>query len=319
MKPPLNDGKDKMETRGTKAMVAMEKTIENERSSNRERKMALIQDVDKLKRKLRLEENVHRVLERAFTRPLGSLPRLPPYLPPHASEQETTAHQTGTAIINPRRGVAKEKPLFYSSLKDKQSLEKKMAKFITTVKKSVIKQELDDVYADHLKLQKELLSSSSSLDDKESEDIVKCLCRIFMRIVLHLHAERKCDPYGIFSESEVRDIGAYNSLCESKASNVDIDQTGSVVFQIHRLKRYNILYICLLRKYSKNQKHCWLLGPLIELILAASHVEMSGSLSALLSGLLMTDLLKQCLHQLNACAVSGYNKSGWPAAKRNYN
>ncbi|XP_027908439.1 uncharacterized protein LOC114167533 [Vigna unguiculata] len=74
---------DKMETRGTKAMVAMEKTIENERSSNRERKMALIQDVDKLKRKLRLEENVHRVLERAFTRPLGSLPRLPPYLPPH--------------------------------------------------------------------------------------------------------------------------------------------------------------------------------------------------------------------------------------------
>jgi len=70
-----------------------------------------------------------------------------------ASEQETTAHQTGTAIINPRRGVAKEKPLFYSSLKDKQSLEKKMAKFITTVKKSVIKQELDDVYADHLKLQ----------------------------------------------------------------------------------------------------------------------------------------------------------------------
>jgi len=41
--------------------------------------------VDKLKRKLRLEENVHRVLERAFTRPLGSLPRLPPYLPPHVS------------------------------------------------------------------------------------------------------------------------------------------------------------------------------------------------------------------------------------------
>ncbi|XP_022631436.1 uncharacterized protein LOC111240557 [Vigna radiata var. radiata] len=45
--------------------------------------MALIQDVDKLKRKLRLQENVHKVLERAFTRPLGSLPRLPPYLPPH--------------------------------------------------------------------------------------------------------------------------------------------------------------------------------------------------------------------------------------------
>jgi len=41
--------------------------------------------VDKLKRKLRHEENVHRALERAFTRPLGSLPRLPPYLPPYVS------------------------------------------------------------------------------------------------------------------------------------------------------------------------------------------------------------------------------------------
>ena len=41
--------------------------------------------VDKLKRKLRHEENVHRALERAFTRPLGALPRLPPYLPPYVS------------------------------------------------------------------------------------------------------------------------------------------------------------------------------------------------------------------------------------------
>ena len=37
--------------------------------------------VDKLRKKLRHEENVHRALERAFTRPLGALPRLPPYLP----------------------------------------------------------------------------------------------------------------------------------------------------------------------------------------------------------------------------------------------
>ncbi|MCI56546.1 hypothetical protein A2U01_0077797, partial [Trifolium medium] len=29
---------------------------------------------------------VHRVLERALTRPLGALPRLPPYLPPHTLE-----------------------------------------------------------------------------------------------------------------------------------------------------------------------------------------------------------------------------------------
>jgi hypothetical protein len=41
--------------------------------------------VDKLRKKLRHEENVHRALERAFTRPLGALPRLPPYLPSQVS------------------------------------------------------------------------------------------------------------------------------------------------------------------------------------------------------------------------------------------
>ncbi|KAK7291138.1 hypothetical protein RIF29_06048 [Crotalaria pallida] len=52
------------------------------KSSSRERKLVLQQDVDRLKKKLRHEENIHRALERAFNRPLGTLPRLPPYLPP---------------------------------------------------------------------------------------------------------------------------------------------------------------------------------------------------------------------------------------------
>ncbi|KAJ1397421.1 Tetrapyrrole biosynthesis, uroporphyrinogen III synthase [Sesbania bispinosa] len=42
-----------------------------------------VNDVDRLKKKLRHEENIHRALERAFNRPLGALPRLPPYLPPY--------------------------------------------------------------------------------------------------------------------------------------------------------------------------------------------------------------------------------------------
>ncbi|XVE94837.1 hypothetical protein REPUB_Repub02eG0044200 [Reevesia pubescens] len=42
--------------------------------------------VDKLKKKLRQEENIHRALERAINRPLGALPRLPPYLPPSTLE-----------------------------------------------------------------------------------------------------------------------------------------------------------------------------------------------------------------------------------------
>ncbi|KAL3525712.1 hypothetical protein ACH5RR_014084 [Cinchona calisaya] len=58
----------------------------NRRPSARERKLALLQDVDKLKKKLRHEENVHRALERACNRPLGALPRLPPYLPQYMLE-----------------------------------------------------------------------------------------------------------------------------------------------------------------------------------------------------------------------------------------
>ncbi|CAM8940906.1 unnamed protein product [Rhodiola kirilowii] len=86
--PPIpadnHDKKNKkMEMQGTgSGSPQPSKTAVNQRKESRERKMTLLQDVDKLKRKLRLEENVHRALERAFTRPLGVLPRLPPYLPP---------------------------------------------------------------------------------------------------------------------------------------------------------------------------------------------------------------------------------------------
>ncbi|CAF2146528.1 unnamed protein product [Brassica napus] len=72
--------KKKMESQGNG------KPLVNRRKANREKKMDLLQDVDKLKRKLRHEENVHRALERAFTRPLGALPRLPSYLPRHTLE-----------------------------------------------------------------------------------------------------------------------------------------------------------------------------------------------------------------------------------------
>ncbi|XP_022772835.1 uncharacterized protein LOC111315410 isoform X2 [Durio zibethinus] len=70
---------------GTKPTVAT-KVMKNRPASSEERKMALLQDVDKLKKKLRREENIHRALERAFNRPLGALPRLPPYLPPSTLE-----------------------------------------------------------------------------------------------------------------------------------------------------------------------------------------------------------------------------------------
>ncbi|KAF9687589.1 hypothetical protein SADUNF_Sadunf02G0109100 [Salix dunnii] len=76
MKAPMKLEKEKAEMQGSKPNVAKNRQI-----SSRERKMALQQDVDNLKKQLRHEENIHRALERAFSRPLGALPRLPPYLP----------------------------------------------------------------------------------------------------------------------------------------------------------------------------------------------------------------------------------------------
>ncbi|XVE70008.1 hypothetical protein DITRI_Ditri10aG0037200 [Diplodiscus trichospermus] len=84
-KVPGKHEKEKAEMQGTKPIVAT-KAMKNRRASSKDRKMALQQDVDKLKKKLRQEENIHRALERAFNRPLGALPRLPPYLPPPTLE-----------------------------------------------------------------------------------------------------------------------------------------------------------------------------------------------------------------------------------------
>ncbi|KAJ7966656.1 Ternary complex factor MIP1-like protein [Quillaja saponaria] len=85
MKPPMKHEKEKADMQGRKAEKAARST-NSRRASCRERKLALQQDVDKLKKKLRLEENTHRALRRAFNRPLGALPRLPPYLPPKTLE-----------------------------------------------------------------------------------------------------------------------------------------------------------------------------------------------------------------------------------------
>ncbi|XP_010526728.1 PREDICTED: uncharacterized protein LOC104804215 isoform X2 [Tarenaya hassleriana] len=75
-----------MESRGNVTGAVSSKSLDNRRRANMDRRMELLQDVDKLRRKLRQEENVHRALERAFTRPLGALPRLSPYLPPGTLE-----------------------------------------------------------------------------------------------------------------------------------------------------------------------------------------------------------------------------------------
>ncbi|KAA8547203.1 hypothetical protein F0562_003641 [Nyssa sinensis] len=115
MKAPLNPQKEKkMEAQGNK-LPGAEKTRTDRRRSSRERKLALLQDVDKLKKKLRHEENVHRALERAFKRPLGVLPRLPPYLPPYTLELlaevavlEEEVVRLEEQVVNFRQGLYEE-------------------------------------------------------------------------------------------------------------------------------------------------------------------------------------------------------------------
>ncbi|GMH04054.1 hypothetical protein Nepgr_005893 [Nepenthes gracilis] len=86
MRAPTKHKKAKVKMQ-SKIMEASDKlTTSIKRVSSRERKLALQKDVDNLKKQLRHEENVRRALERALTRPLGTLPRLPPYLPPYTLE-----------------------------------------------------------------------------------------------------------------------------------------------------------------------------------------------------------------------------------------
>ncbi|CAD6265171.1 unnamed protein product [Miscanthus lutarioriparius] len=89
--------------------------MKNRNQSRRDRKIALQQDVDKLRKKLRHEENVHRALERAFTRPLGALPRLPPFLPSQTLELlaevavlEEEVVRLEEQVVNFRQGLYRE-------------------------------------------------------------------------------------------------------------------------------------------------------------------------------------------------------------------
>uniref|UniRef100_A0A6N2MXX2 Ternary complex factor MIP1 leucine-zipper domain-containing protein n=1 Tax=Salix viminalis TaxID=40686 RepID=A0A6N2MXX2_SALVM len=69
MKAPMKLEKEKAEMQGGKPNVA-----KNRRISSRERKIALQQDVDNLKKQLRHEESIHRALEEGFQQTAGSSP-----------------------------------------------------------------------------------------------------------------------------------------------------------------------------------------------------------------------------------------------------
>ncbi|KAG7019314.1 hypothetical protein SDJN02_18274, partial [Cucurbita argyrosperma subsp. argyrosperma] len=259
----------------------------NRRRLNREKKMALLQDVDKLKKKLRHEENVHRALKRAFTRPLGALPRLPPYLPPstlellaevavleeevvwltervvnfqqnlyeeaayvssqrnvknfvNSSDQTRNAKQTSWKSNSP----SKENQFASCYVKDKPSPEKKATKIISPSKKTkmptehelaeksleILKLQLGSRLMDHERAQESSCGASDNVESKTSaneisEDIVKCLCSIFVQ---EGTPRDKC--------IKGNDIVSSRCLFTVEANPIYHNETVNTVPLIHRLK-----------------------------------------------------------------------------------
>lgn len=97
------------------------------------------------------------------------------------------------------------------------------------------------------------LETESSTANKISEDVVKCLSSIFLRlskskgktmesellssvISLAFKGDNEFrDPYGICSESR-RDIGPYKDLSVIEACSVDLKRKTNASFLINRLK-----------------------------------------------------------------------------------
>ncbi|KAG6495863.1 hypothetical protein ZIOFF_043692 [Zingiber officinale] len=183
----------------------------NRRQSRSEKKIALEQDVDKLKKKLRQEENVHRALERAFTRPLGALPRLPPYLPSQTlellaevavleeevvrlEEQRTPNKQSSSLDFSENQQGKENQWVSNFSRNPKQSPVKKVTKVRVAASENKHANALLLVQPECAVMDKkgvglilsdasdEVLLDKSSGPNKLSEDILKCLMNIFLSI-----------------------------------------------------------------------------------------------------------------------------------------
>ncbi|KAG7533057.1 Ternary complex factor MIP1 leucine-zipper [Arabidopsis thaliana x Arabidopsis arenosa] len=248
-------------------------------------------------------------MERAFNRPLGALPRLPPFLPPSILEllaevavmeeemvrlEEHIAHCrqelyqetafTSSLIVNlkcsadvPKHVQSKFKPAS-SNPRESESPRSREPRSVsesrrgkennlsaTSIKTPIKKMTI----LAHTQLNKSLearkleqeshrcrktnaeRSSHGGGDDpnKISEDLVKCLSNIFMRMSsIKRSAVTKSqendkdtafrDPYGICSSFSRRDIGPYKNFSDVEAASVNQNRTSSPSsFLIRQLKR----------------------------------------------------------------------------------
>ncbi|KAM0019237.1 putative ternary complex factor MIP1, leucine-zipper [Helianthus debilis subsp. tardiflorus] len=206
--------------RDSKKMVDVQMQIEFEKTntskgcSGKDRKMALQQDVENLKKRLTHEENVHRALERALTRPLGALPRRPPYLSPVTLELLAEVAVLEEEVVKLEEQVVQlrqnqyEEAIYMSffkknlenssdfqenhSTKDSKNTNPttnnhnfpnpkiQLGKMLS--KKSQIDHTSAEKYLDTRKLQFEKGFSGDGGPNKISESILKCLMFVFARM-----------------------------------------------------------------------------------------------------------------------------------------
>lgn len=283
----------KVEMQGRRKTCAQKANTTQRRSSG-DRKLALQQDVDKLKKKLRHEENVHRALERAINRPLGALPRLPPYLPPStlellaevavleeevvrleeqvvqcrqglyqeavsiSSSKKEIQHSTNSTVEHPVRNPMKDNSKSSEGKENKSCAnstrinDKKPQVVSSPVKKSPVKKRLDPLKTQvdcRVKIDQETAELRNCVDPNEktlecdnpnriSENIVKCLSSIILRMRIHDRCEESenYDPYTICSRFEKRDIGPYKHLFTVDASSINTNHKAFPPILLHRLK-----------------------------------------------------------------------------------
>ncbi|EOA13199.1 hypothetical protein CARUB_v10026224mg [Capsella rubella] len=279
----------------------------NRKAVNREKIISLQQDVEKLRKKLRLEENIHRAMERAFNRPLGALPRLPPFLPPPILEllaevavleeemvrlEEHIVHcrqelyqeaastsssiaklkcsadlpmhwerKSKSASSNARESESESKSAFSNvsdSLRGKENKlsanptirtpVKKMHIIHTQLNKSLDAQKLQECHTPRKSnAERRSYDGAKGCDpNKISEDLVKCLSNIFMRMSLVKKAAVTKsqenafikDPYGICTSFTRRDIGPYKNFKDVEATSVNRNRmsSSSSLFLYRQLK-----------------------------------------------------------------------------------
>ncbi|KAG8087404.1 hypothetical protein GUJ93_ZPchr0010g10864 [Zizania palustris] len=216
---------------------AAPKIITNRIQSRRDRKISLQQDVDKLRKKLRYEENVHRALERAFTRPLGALPRLPPYLPSLTLELlaevavlEEEVVRLEEKVADFRQGIYEEAAIISMAKTAYLSNTEQCANCSSLKRVSNVMQtprnpkENQSCVTNYFRDFRQMRSSDGQDEARSSSPSASGSCESSG------DGARAGDPYGVLESGSRDDIGPYKQFQAVGATSFDQNVFGSTAF-----------------------------------------------------------------------------------------